>query len=493
MSANRKIMIQGTGSNVGKSVITAALCRILSNKGFKVAPFKAQNMALNSFVTLDGLEIGRAQAMQAEASKTLPTVEMNPVLIKPQSDIGAQLIVNGKVFKNVSATGFQGEKKELKKIVKDSFDKLSNDFDVVVIEGAGSPAEINLQKDDIANMGTADLVDAPVVLVGDIDKGGVFASFVGTLELLEPHHRDRVKGFIINKFRGDISLLEDGLKFLEEKTGKPVLGVIPYFRDVYLEEEDSVNFESYDNKQKESGQIDVAVIYLPHISNFTDFDVLRVNEKINLRFIKSGEVIGSTDLIIIPGSKSVVEDLRYLKTSGLASEIFKHVKNMGNVFGICGGYQMLGILISDPFNVEGGGTEEGLGLLNMETVLNREKELCQSEGLCLLEQSIKVKGYEIHNGESKASSGKPLFDVSGKADGLVSEDSLVWGTYLHGIFDNKKFVEFYFKKILDVDITIDDSHALKEEGFNKLASVVEESLDMEKVFKIIGEEVTFNG
>lgn len=493
------IMIQGTGSHVGKSVLTAALCRILKRHNISVAPFKAQNMALNSFVTYDGLEIGRAQAMQAEAAQIVPTVEMNPVLIKPQTDVGAQLIVNGKVFKNITATGFQGEKAELKKIVKESFDKLAKDFDAIVIEGAGSPAEINLQKDDIANMGTADLVDAPVILVGDIDKGGVFASIIGTLELLEPRHRDRVKGFIINKFRGDISLLKGGLDFLEERTGKPVLGVIPYFRDMYLEEEDSVNFETHKNKVKAQGQLDIAVIYLPHISNFTDFDVLKANEKINLRFIKSGDAIigagGDTDLIIIPGSKNVIADLKYLKDSGYDVEIEKHIEKGGHIFGICGGYQMLGSTISDPHNVEGGGAENGLGLLKMETVLNVEKKLSQSEGACLFDESIKVKGYEIHNGESTALNGEnclfKIFDkVTGeyRLDGLMSEDALVWGSYLHGIFDNKKFVEFYFHKTRGVKIEIDDARALKEEGFEKLATLVEENLDMEKVFQIMEKE-----
>lgn len=505
-------MIQGTGSHVGKSVLTAALCRIFKEDGINVAPFKSQNMALNSFVTEEGGEMGRAQVVQAEAAGLKPHIHMNPILIKPHADMVAQVVIHGKVTGNYSARDFHGFKKEAMKYVKESYDYLSGLYDLIVIEGAGSPAEINLRENDIANMGTAHLVDAPVILVGDIDKGGVFASLVGTLELLDEADRSKIKGFIINKFRGDISLLKPGLDFLEKKTGLPVLGVIPYFRDIYIQEEDSVNLDNRKNLNSSRGDnsndvketLEIAILYLPHISNFTDFDPFASEEGVNVRYVASGEKIGKADLIIIPGSKSTIADLQALRNYGYADEIAAHVDQGGRLIGICGGYQMLGQLISDPQGVEGGGSVEALGYLDIKTVMSREKmtqqvEAVGTKGSIYKEKEKSLKGYEIHMGESFYVKGsRPLFEVTRQGkftstvyDGAAAREGRIWGTYMHGIFDNDHF-RFTFLEEMRMEKGMvsggsSKSHeAAKEEGFRKLAQVVRENLDMDKLYEIAG-------
>lgn len=495
----KSLMIQGTGSHVGKSVLTAALCRIFRDKGINVAPFKSQNMALNSFITESGGEMGRAQVVQAEAAGLSPHVDMNPILIKPHADMEAQVIIQGKVHGNYSAKDFHGFKREAMPFVEESYKRLAKRHDLIVIEGAGSPAEINLRKNDIANMGTAHLVDAPVVLVGDIDKGGVFASLVGTLELLDDADRSRIKGFIINKFRGDISLLKPGLDFLEEKTGLPVLGVIPYFKDIYIQEEDSVNLENLSSSSSADGKkIKIAILYLPHISNFTDFDPLEREEDLDLNYVRQGERIGNADMIIIPGSKSTISDLAYLRAAGYDDEIRKHIKRGGRVIGICGGYQMLGKSISDPHKVESGGKVEGLGLLDIETVLKESKETHQVAAVQLDREDI-LKGYEIHMGESSYLKGaSPLFEIKIRGgcdvkveDGAISSDKRVWGTYIHGIFDNDDFrrsvlAEMRKEQGLSAGDNSSSYADLKEEGYRKLAEIVRSNLDMEAICRIAG-------
>jgi len=499
-------MLQGTASHVGKSVLTAALCRIFRDDGINVAPFKSQNMALNSFVTEEGCEMGRAQVSQAEAAGLVPHVDMNPILIKPHSDVGAQVIIHGKVYGNLSARDFHGFKQEAFGFVEESYKRLSMKHGLIVIEGAGSPAEINLRKNDIANMGTAHMADAPVILVGDIDRGGVFASLVGTLELLDEHDRKRIKGFIINKFRGDLSLLKPGLDFLEHKTGLPVLGVIPYFRDIYIQEEDSVNLEKRDAAAvKCSGKVNIAVIYLPHISNFTDFDPLDAEPDVNLRYVRNGEPIGDADAVIIPGSKNTVGDLKYLKDAGYSDEIREHVEKGGQVIGICGGYQMLGKRIADPAGIEGGGAIEGLGYLEIKTILKSEKSTHQvtathAKGSFLPAHPEPLKGYEIHMGESiYINGGQPLFEITMQNsmpvtvyDGAATEDVRIWGTYIHGLFDNDIFranVIHMLKRGKDGfrpgDRVIIHCER-KEEGYRKLAKVVRDNIDMEKIYNIAG-------
>ena len=505
------IMIQGTGSSVGKSVVVTALCRIFYQDGFRVAPFKAQNMALNSFVTKDGGEMGRAQVVQAEACGTEPTVDMNPILMKPTSDMGSQIIVQGKPVGNMQAQEYRNYKSKLISVVKDSFLKLAGNYEVIVIEGAGSPAEINLREDDIVNMRMAQIADCPVLLVGDIDKGGVFAWIVGTLELLTEEERDRVKGVIINKFRGDKEILQPGLDYLEKKIKKPVLGVIPYFRDIQIEEEDSVNSEK--NKygtQTAPGKINIEVLYLPRISNFTDFDPLEREEGISLRYIKMGERLGEPDLLIIPGSKNTLDDLYCLKKSGYQKEISNRAKKGTMIVGICGGYQMLGREIYDPEHTESSREKiEGLGLINGVTTLKSEKITFQVRARLLpnpfFDNQDELSGYEIHTGETVLLEGeKPLFRISKRSsiqtdinDGVVSKEGMVWGTYIHGIFDNNSFRRAFInflrrKKGLAISSCVNqDKISYQEEKdreYDKLACLVRDNLDMDKIYHILGIE-----
>jgi adenosylcobyric acid synthase len=491
-------MVQGTTSDAGKSTLVAGLCRVFVNLDYKVAPFKPQNMALNSAVTSDGGEIGRAQALQAVAALVEPRVDFNPILLKPNSDTGAQVIVHGKAISNMEATSYHDYKKVAMDAVLESHQRLANEFDILMVEGAGSPAEINLRANDIANMGYAEAVDCPVILVADIDRGGVFAHLVGTLELLSPTEQARVKGFIINRFRGDIKLLESGLDWLEQKTGKPVLGVLPYLHDLALDAEDAVAIENTVSEAK----INIVVPLLPHISNHTDFDTLRLNPEINLRYVKIGERINDCDLIIIPGSKNVIADLQFLKEQGWKTDIERHLRYGGKVFGICGGYQMLGKSISDPLGIESNiQTIAGLGFLDMVTELTSKKILSQvSATMTLANESCAVKGYEIHCGVSThAASNEEYFtsllqDKSDNQaiDGCVSVDNNIAGTYLHGVFDAgeaTKLLLNWLDKNNSVQNTINlDEH--REVQLNRLADVCQRDLDIAAIDNILQESKT---
>jgi len=491
-------MVQGTTSDAGKSTLVAGLCRVFVNLGYKVAPFKPQNMALNSAVTHDGGEIGRAQALQAIAANVEPRVDFNPILLKPNSDTGAQVIVHGKAISNMEANSYHDYKKVAMDAVLESHHRLAEEFDALIVEGAGSPAEINLRANDIANMGYAEAVDCPVILVADIDRGGVFAHLVGTLELLSATEQARVKGFIINRFRGDIKLLESGLEWLEEKTGKPVLGVLPYLHDLALDAEDAVAIEN----RVVDAKINIVVPLLPHISNHTDFDTLRLNPEVNLRYVRIGERINDCDLIIIPGSKNVIADLGFLKEQGWQTDIERHLRYGGKVFGICGGYQMLGENINDPLSIESKlGSIAGLGLVEMNTELTSEKILSQvTATMTLANESCVVKGYEIHCGVSSHTlSGDNSFRalLTNKSDnqgidGFVTEDNQIAGTYLHGIFDSGAATTLllsWLDKNNSVQQTINlDEH--REVQLNRLADVCERDLDIVAIDNILKESKT---
>jgi adenosylcobyric acid synthase len=509
----KAIMIQGTGSGVGKSVLCAALCRIFFQDGLRVAPFKSQNMSLNSFVTKDGLELARSQVVQAEAAGIEPEAAMNPILLKPNSDTGCQVILKGKVVGNYSAAAYGSYVHEAWNAVQECYRSLSQRYDVIVIEGAGSPAEVNLKDRDIVNMRTAELADAPVLLAADIDKGGVFASLIGTLELLEPHERRRIKGFIINKFRGDVSLLTPGLDFLHKRTGIPVLGVVPYFKDVYIQEEDGQALEQGADpgmRNAASGikseirnpksAVDIAVIHLPHISNFTDFDPLAVEPGVSVRYVRTLPELDGADVIVIPGSKNTISDLLYLRKSGMEKKIKEFAGAGGMVAGICGGYQMLGMRISDPHRVDGlVGEAEGMGLLPVLTVMEKEKQTVQtaakSLGTDFWEGDLDVRGYEIHMGTTERLEGtKPAFSVwdSGRGfrfDGATAAGHRVWGTYLHGVFDSDGFRKSFLNNLRTQKGTgpspTGSYELLKQEGFDKLADIVRTSLDMEKIYALI--------
>lgn len=475
-------MVQGTTSDAGKSVLVAGLCRVLARKGINVAPFKPQNMALNSAVTKDGGEIGRAQAVQAQACNIEPTVHMNPVLIKPNSDTGAQIILQGKALSNMDAASFHDYKKVAMNTVLDSFSKLTKEFDSIMIEGAGSPAEINLREGDIANMGFAEAADVPVIIVADIDRGGVFAHLYGTLALLSESEQTRVKGFVINRFRGDIRLLQSGLDWLEEKTGKPVLGVLPYLHGLNLEAEDAITAQQELNSEV---KLNVVVPVLTRISNHTDFDVLRLNPDINLRYVGKGEKIDKADLIILPGTKSVRDDLAYLKSQGWDKDILRHIRLGGKVMGICGGYQMLGKTIDDPGGVEGEpGSSEGLGLLNVHTVLTGSKQLTKTEAvLNLNNQKAKVKGYEIHVGRSQVLDEQLLELDNGECDGAISECGQIMGTYLHGCFDEAEALNLITEWVNGTQVKQQDFEALKEQGINRIADAIEQHMNLDFLFK----------
>lgn len=490
----RFLMVQGTMSSAGKSLIVAGLCRIFKQDGYRVAPFKSQNMALNSFITEDGLEMGRAQVMQAEAAGIKPSVYMNPILLKPTSDSGSQVIVNGQVRGNMPAKEYFEYKKELVPDILSAVEELQKDVDIIVIEGAGSPAEINLKSNDIVNMGMAAMVDAPVLLVGDIDRGGVFAQLLGTIELLDKSERDRVKGLIVNKFRGDKTILDSGLDMLEARSGIPVTGVVPYMH-LNLEDEDSLS-EKFG--RRENAPIRIGVVKLPHISNFTDFDVFEQVDAIGLNYISSPYEISNMDMLIIPGSKNTIADMRWLKETGLEPAIKKYSAAGKPVMGICGGYQMLGEKISDPLGVECGGEITGLGLLPVETVLAGEKHRSQVNGRLSKPTGIlsrladkEYTGYEIHMGETKALS-DDINEFTEAASGYCLGN--IWGTYVHGIFDSADIV----KEIADslakqkgLDISLDkviDYKELKDKEYDRLAGSMREHMDMETIYRIIGIE-----
>lgn len=469
--------------------------------GFRVCPFKAQNMSLNSFVTKEQGEIGRAQANQAAACRIEASVDMNPILIKPTSEVGAQLIVRGKPCANLKAREYIKYKVNLKKVVRESFTRLSHKYDLVVMEGAGSPAEINLKKHDLVNMKMAEYAKAPVILVGDIDKGGVFAWIIGTLELLSKKERGMVKGIIINKFRGDKSLLWPGLKFLERRLGLKVLGVVPYFRDIKIPEEDSVSLDKRirDSKDDANGKyINIAVIKLPHLSNFTDFDALEREDDVVLRYVKTPGELGHPDLIIIPGTKNTISDLKYLKTCGLARRITSIIQANSSVFllGICGGYQMLGQKISDRYHLESNGREmEGLGLLSIRTHLAKDKILAQVKAR-EISSGIEISGYEIHHGISKYRGNyEPFFEITERGgkmsrdfDGFRSEENRVFGTYLHGLFDTDAFRRGFLNKIRQKKgwppLPGKNVFNLDRE-FDKLAQLLREHIDLKRLYGLL--------
>lgn len=425
------LMVQGTTSDAGKSTVVAALCRVLARNNIRVVPFKPQNMALNSAVTPEGGEIGRAQALQAQAALLQPHYDMNPVLLKPSSDTGAQVIVHGKVRADMNARDYDQYKTVAMQAVLESYRRLIERYDTIIVEGAGSPAEINLRERDIANMGFAEAVDCPVILVADIDRGGVFAHIVGTLSCLSESERNRIIGFVINRFRGDMSLLQPGLEWLEQQTGKPVLAVLPYLEGLHLDAEDAIQ-----PAQQVRGRFRIVVPVFPRISNHTDFDVLRAQPEVDLHFIGPNQTIPPADLIILPGSKNTRADLDWLVAHGWREVLQKHVRYGGKVIGICGGYQMLGQSISDPDGVEGEpGISDGLGMLDVETVLTREKTLAHVSARCAFAEA-EVVGYEIHMGSSYgADTNRPAFHVLGRPEGARSVDDQVMGTYLHGLFD----------------------------------------------------------
>lgn len=475
-------MIQGTASNSGKSLICAALCRIFTQDGYKVAPFKSQNMALNSFITEDGLEMGRAQVMQAECCRIKPDVRMNPILLKPTSDEGSQVIVNGKVLQNMKARDYFKMKKNLIPDIMKSFNELEEEFDIIVIEGAGSPAEINLKSDDIVNMGLAKMVDAPVLLVGDIDRGGVFASLAGTMLLLDDDEKERVKGTVINKFRGDVEILKPGLVQLEEIIKVPTMGVVPYV-NVDVDDEDSLS-DRFTRKGK-AAVIDIAVIRTPRISNFTDFNALEYIDGVSLRYVGSVKELKDPDLIILPGTKNTMGDLAWLRESGLEASILKHASKDKPVIGICGGYQMLGTVLKDPLGVEHGGVMSGLGLLDQETVFEGEKtttrvsgKLNEVEGIFKELSGIEYEGYEIHMG--KTTNNKTIVN-----------NKNVYGSYIHGIFDkegvSKTIIEALLKKKGKSieELKTFDMNTYKNEQYDILAQEVRKSLDMDKIYEIM--------
>ena len=495
------IMIQGTMSNAGKSLVTAGLCRVFKQDGYKVAPFKSQNMALNSFITKEGLEMGRAQVMQAEACGIEPSVNMNTILLKPTNDVGSQVIVNGEVLGNMSARDYYKKKTELIPHIMEAYNNLAKEYDIIVMEGAGSPAEINLKENDIVNMGMAKLVNSPVLLVGDIDRGGVFASIAGTLMLLEEDERKMIKGTIINKFRGDVNILKPGLDMIEEITKTPVVGVVPYM-ELDIDDEDSLS-ERFNNKGTVD-LIDIAVIRLPRISNFTDFNTFEYIPGVSLRYVKSVRELKDPDMIILPGTKNTMEDLKWLRESGLETQILKQAAKGKVIFGICGGYQMLGMELSDPFNVESGGTMAGMGLLPTKTVFEKEKVRTRVSGNfnevsgILAELSyVEFEGYEIHMGQTTYDFNEEelttIDNVNGediiKNDGLYKDN--VYGSYIHGIFDkeevSKAIVEsLCIHKGIDYSsISTVDIEKYKEEQYDKLAEGIRNSLDMKAIYKIL--------
>ena len=479
------LMVQGTTSDAGKSTLVAALCRIFANKACTVAPFKPQNMALNSAVTHDGGEIGRAQALQAQAARVAPSVHMNPVLLKPASDIGSQIIIQGKALGNMAANTYHQYKPIAKQAVLDSFAVLQHTHNYVFVEGAGSPAEINLREGDIANMGFAEAVDCPVVLIADIDKGGVFAHLVGTLELLAPSEQARVKGFIINKFRGDIALLKPGLEWLENKTHIPVLGVLPYFKDFYLDAEDALNAQQVLSKQGE--KLTVVVPVLPRISNHTDFDTLRLHPEVELIYCALSQTPPPCDLLILPGSKNVIADLKQLQAQQWPQYIAKHLRYGGKLLGICGGLQMLGRHIHDPHGIEGKPqSHPGLNLLNIHSTLGENKTLVQKQGqLQLLGQQAAIAGYEIHHGQSTLPFDTCIAYQDGSTDGLLSEDQQIFASYLHGLFDQAEALQLLLKWAglsSACPLNIAD---IREQQLERLARETEQHLDMPKLHAIL--------
>ncbi len=494
---SKSIMLLGTASSVGKSTIATAICRYFKNKGMRVAPFKALNISLNSYVTEDGLEMGRAQVVQADACEIQPRAFMNPVLLKPSGNMKTQVIVNGKVKCNIDSYKYKELNKELKEVVKDTYKEMSKEYELIVLEGSGSCAEINLKESDIANMYMAKASDSPVILVADIDRGGVFASVVGTIMLLDEEERKRVKGVIINKFRGNMEFFKPAMKQLEEIINIPVLGAMPYF-NLDIEDEDSVT-ERISNNSKKNKSLDVAVIRLPYMSNFTDFNALNRLENVSIRYVNTLKEIGKPHLLIIPGSKNTIDDIRFLKEKGLYNEIVNLEKAGTTILGICGGYQMMGTIITDDLGVEGEKrSEKGFGFLPVTTKFNREKVTKQSSGRIvsnIIEEfkDIEVWGYEIHNGETLITNENNIFiELSnGEIAGAINDKGNVIGTYLHGIFDNGDFIKNFIKSLLTKNNIVDDFNEIssyKEYKFmelDKLSKILEENINMTKVKEIL--------
>ena len=493
MSSAKCIMVQGTMSGAGKSLLCAALCRIFAQDGYKTAPFKSQNMALNSFVTRDGLEMGRAQVVQAQAAGVEPDVRMNPILLKPSSDIGSQVIVNGEVRGNMPAKEYFRYKRALIPDILQAYNSLAEEFDIIVIEGAGSPAEINLKADDIVNMGLARLVDAPVLLAGDIDRGGVFAQLYGTVELLEPEERARIQGLVINKFRGDVEILRPGLSMLEEKTHLPVVGVVPYLK-VDIEDEDSLS----DRLQQKNAvkPLDVAILRLPHISNFTDFMPLEQHPLLGVRYVQTTRELGAPDLVILPGTKNTVDDLLWLRQCGLETALLKLAAKDTPVLGVCGGYQMLGQTLDDPTGSESGRpqTLRGLGLLPTRTVFSEQKRRAQVKATAAAAPfaGAELEGYEIHTGVTEAE-GEPFAHYpDGGREGCVQGN--VFGTYLHGLFDTGTLTEALAgwlcrrKGIDPSDAALIPMEEYRRQQFDILADGVRGALDMDAVYAAMGME-----
>ena len=528
MSA-RTLMIQGTTSDAGKSTVVAGLCRVLKRRGIRVVPFKPQNMALNSAVTADGGEIGRAQAVQAYAAGLQPTTDMNPVLLKPNSDTGTQVIIHGRAVSNMDAVKYHDYKKVAMKAVLASHQRLKEKFEVIMVEGAGSPAEINLRANDIANMGFAEAVDCPVILVADIDRGGVFAHLVGTLAVLSNSEQARIKGFIINRFRGDIALLQSGLDWLEQRTCKPVLGVLPYLHGLHLEAEDalpvssplpcrerarvrventeppplkdphpnlppemgkeSMNFIGQSILVEHTQKLRVVVPALPHISNHTDFDALRLHPQVELIWVKLHELPPPADLVILPGCKNVCADLQRLQQQGWNSYLQKHLRYGGKLMGICGGLQMLGTQIHDPHGIEGEpASTPGFGLLDLQTTLQPHKQLHNVSGR-MTQRDIAVTGYEIHAGISSGSAMQQPFAQldDGRMDGAISTDDQIIATYLHGVFDASSSCTALLQWAGLKSVQPFDYHALREQNFERLADTLEAHLDMPRIMQLLGE------
>ncbi|MDO4478436.1 MAG: cobyric acid synthase [Lachnospiraceae bacterium] len=522
----KSLMVQGTMSNAGKSLLTAGILRVIKQDGYQGMPFKSQNMALNSFITDEGLEMGRAQVVQAEAAGVRPSVLMNPILLKPTNDVGSQVIVNGVSIGNMSAREYFAYKTQLIPEIMKAYNTLSERSDIIVIEGAGSPAEINLKQEDVVNMGMARLADAPVILVGDIDRGGVFAQLYGTVALLEEEERARVKGLVINKFRGDKTILDPGIEMIEKKCGIPVVGVVPYTR-LDIEDEDSLSSRLETKKAKGPALIDIAVIRLPRLSNFTDFNRFESIEGVSLRYVSDVKELGQPDLIFLPGTKNTMGDLKAIRQNGLEAAILKAHANGALVFGVCGGYQMLGEEIADPHGTEEGGTMRGIGLLPMKTIFENDKTRTRvrgtfrsTSGLLAGMNGTPFEGYEIHMGISEPSGSAPaealtnvrvarrddIFDTglagrsetkvltgtepSEKMEGCAADR--VFGTYIHGIFDNAGVVEGIVRllaerKGLDYEqLKVPDYQAYKEQEYDKLADVIRASMDMEAIYRIIG-------
>ncbi len=495
---SKVVMVQGTMSGVGKSLVVAGLCRIMKREGYQAAPFKSQNMALNSFITEEGLEMGRAQVMQAEAAGIKPLVCMNPILLKPTDHVGSQVIVHGQALGNMSAREYFSFKKNLIPHIKQGFCRLEQLADIIVVEGAGSPAEINLRENDIVNMGLAEMIDAPVILVGDIDRGGVFAQLLGTLLLLTKEERKRVKGLIINKFRGDRSLLDSGIEMLEKKGGIPVIGVIPYM-DISLEDEDSLT-KRFEGKKR--GEIDIAVIRYPRISNFTDFNVFEQVQDVSVRYVDSLEKLHSPDIIFLPGSKNTMGDLYWMRQNGLEGAVKKMSEKIP-IWGICGGYQMLGKEISDPDGVEGGGTMEGMGLLPVTTQLQNRK-ICQKvqgrfhklEGIFKALSGLSFDGYEIHMGQTSWIESEKQVDLNHKTKiertVFTGRNKNVYGTYIHGIFDKGCVATALVEALANnkgavIKNNIEDYGDFKQKQYDKLADILSQYVNMEEIYGMLRE------